>query len=91
MSEGADARRAVARRLHPDLGGDPQEYAAAMARLEDRFGQPRARPMDGSIEVHVMTRRRPLSALTHSAGRAATKLRSRIPRGWPGAHRYGQL
>ncbi len=27
--------RAVARRLHPDLGGDPEAYLAAMAAIDD--------------------------------------------------------
>lgn len=34
------ARRAIARRLHPDLGGDPAAYLEAMAELDERITPP---------------------------------------------------
>lgn len=36
-SEHTAARRAVARRHHPDVGGDPDVYFAELAAVERRF------------------------------------------------------
>ncbi len=86
MSERSKAHRAVARRLHPDMGGDTREYVAAMARVDAHFKQ-----ATGAGDLHVVTRNRTLSSLTRRAGRAASTIRTRLPRGWPGARRYGRL
>ena len=37
--ENTAARRAVARRHHPDVGGDPEVYVAALAAVERRFAE----------------------------------------------------
>lgn len=37
-AEHTAARRAVARAHHPDVGGDPDVYAAELAAVERRFG-----------------------------------------------------
>ncbi len=89
MSERSEARRAVARRLHPDLGGDPQEYLAAMAQVDEHFEQ--RTPADGRDRIYVVHRPRRLSSLGHLTGNALRTARTRIPRGWPGARRYGRL
>jgi len=38
-SEWQSARRAVARRHHPDVGGDVEAYLAALAEVDTRFGR----------------------------------------------------
>jgi hypothetical protein len=36
------ARRDVVRRLHPDRGGDPEEFRAALQRVDEQFAAPPA-------------------------------------------------
>nr|WP_296773947.1 hypothetical protein [Rhodococcus sp. (in: high G+C Gram-positive bacteria)] len=38
-AEHTAARRAVARKHHPDLGGDPEVYAAELAAVERRYNR----------------------------------------------------
>ncbi|QHP89243.1 hypothetical protein EWR22_11375 [Mycolicibacterium monacense DSM 44395] len=38
MPDRSSARRAAARLLHPDLGGDGDQFAAALAQIDRRFG-----------------------------------------------------
>ncbi|WP_265442488.1 hypothetical protein [Flexivirga meconopsidis] len=87
-------RRRVARRLHPDLGGDPDDYIAAMQALEQR----RAAAMGalhhgaaGMTVAHTTTGARAVRLVAGRARSVTTAVRRRIPRGWPGARRYGQL
>ncbi|NNG38519.1 hypothetical protein HJ588_04415 [Flexivirga sp. ID2601S] len=86
-------RRRVARRLHPDLGGDPDDYIAAMQALEQR----RAAAMgvlhgaEGMTVVHTTAGSRAVRAVTGRARSVTTAVRRHLPRGWPGARRYGQL
>lgn len=88
MSKRSEARRTVARRLHPDLGGDPQEYLAAMVTIDEHFELPSSAA--GDQEIHIVRRRRRLASLTRMTGKAVGTVRTRIPRGWPGAQRYGR-
>jgi len=37
----ASARRAAARQLHPDRGGSPADFAAALQAIDVHFGVPR--------------------------------------------------
>lgn len=37
-AEHTAARRAVAKRHHPDVGGDPDVYAAELAAVDRKFG-----------------------------------------------------
>ena len=89
MNARSEARKAVARRLHPDLGGDPQQYLAAMAEVDELYER-RSRAA-GAGEIHIVRRRPGLSSLTRITGKAARTVRTRLPRGWPGAQRYGRL
>ncbi len=86
------ARRAVTRRLHPDLGGDPQQYVAAMAELDRQYAQA---PGTGQHlthdKVHVVTRHRVRSVVGVTTRQAVACVRGALPRGWPGARRYGRL
>lgn len=83
-------RRAIARQHHPDLGGDPERYLAAMRELDaaERTGAPR--PGHGrTTPLRVRTTVR--SRLTRRVRRAVRRLRQRIPRSMPGSRRFGHL
>jgi hypothetical protein len=73
--------RAVARRLHPDLGGDVHAYLAAVAEVD------RAHQDTGTVGG----RRRPTWLLRRRLRRAVRAARSRLPRRLPGARRYARL
>lgn len=88
----ASAQRAVARRLHPDLGGDPQQYVAAMAELERPYPMaPGKKPHGTPGRVHVVARHRVRTAVRVNTRLAVAALRGAVPRGWPGARRYWRL
>lgn len=99
QDEYAAAQRSVARRLHPDLGGDPQEYLAAMAALDRAYAQSVGtdREHSGAAEgrasglVHVVHRARVRSLLRTRTRRALRTVKSVLPRSVGGAHRYGRL
>lgn len=75
-------RRAVARRLHPDRGGDVEQYLAALAEVDRRHDDAvRPRP-------RTTTRRR---SVKRRIDLLALHARTRLPRGVPGARRYGRL
>lgn len=82
--EHSAARRMVARRLHPDLGGDPSEFIEALRRVDEHYAEG---DDTGEIEVR-RSRRRRLRRLTR---RGLARLRARLPATWPGARRYGTL
>lgn len=82
-------RRRVARRHHPDLGGDTASYLAALAEVDRRFGA-----MDPGVELHtdLWTRvRRDLTRRRRGTRARVRKLRQRLPRGVPGSRRYFEL
>lgn len=64
----ASARRAAARELHPDRGGDPAAFAEALAAIDQHFRQPP--PVIG-----VSRRRRALFAPLHLLRRLSTRRR----------------
>ena len=84
--------RAVARRLHPDLGGDPDAYLAAVAALDEPRGPaspaPAGRTTTSGPVGHVHRARRRIRRGLRTAGRTA---RTRLPRSLPGSRRYAQL
>lgn len=91
--------RAVARRLHPDLGGDPEAYLAALAELEERHA---ARTPAGSSATTSAGRKTCDVPADHPRGRARTgvrlrarrlvrRARGRLPRRIPGARRYARI
>lgn len=75
----ARARREVARRLHPDLGGDPDEFIRAMRDID---GPPAPPPPHPPVTVFRTGVRR---------WRSPRRRRTSLP-GWvPGVRRYTQL
>ncbi|MEV5000618.1 hypothetical protein [Nocardioides sp. LML1-1-1.1] len=81
-------RRALLRRHHPDLGGDPEEFVRLVATLDAAVASPGTDPAG----VTTLLARRPLRA----AWRRRTRLLARrvstgLPRRLPGTRRYGQL
>ncbi|MFV0461256.1 MAG: hypothetical protein ACK5MT_21085 [Actinomycetales bacterium] len=80
------ARARVARRYHPDVGGDPDDFIAALAEVDDLYSR-RARPKPGL----ATTVRRRIQAGRRTRRRAVRAVRSRLPRGLPGARRYIDL
>lgn len=81
-------RREVARRHHPDLGGDVETYVRAMAELDG--DSPDAPATAGGVVVAVR-RRRPLRSAARRGRRLSRELRRRLPRRVPGARRYATL
>lgn len=81
------ARRVVARRHHPDRGGDEQGYLRALAELDSRFRS----VGEGPSPVVRRSARGRLGSLRHDLSRRMRRGRSRMPRCWPGAKRYAQL
>lgn len=73
------ARREVARRLHPDRGGDVGAYLAALAAVD------RAHALPTST---TSTRRPRLGRRLRLVSRA---VRARLPRGVPGSRRWARL
>ena len=89
----AAARRAVARQLHPDLGGDVHKYLAAMEQVDRQFGvavTPGA-PGTPAATPPVLHRRFRLSGVRGETRLAVRTVRAALPRRWPGSRRYGQL
>lgn len=99
------ARSRVARRHHPDLGGDLDEYLAALDEVDARFGRRPSRrasePGSGSAGSGLGVVRTATGPLV-SARRARNRLwrrvragvrnaRSRLPRRVPGSRRYTTL
>ncbi|CAN5816777.1 hypothetical protein BH20ACT6_BH20ACT6_19030 [soil metagenome] len=87
----AASRRRVARMHHPDLGGDADEFIRSLAQVDAQFG--RAGTGGGS-----RLRTRPPSALKRARYRlrrrrraGVRRLRSALPRGFPGARRSIEL
>lgn len=90
--EYAAAQRAVARRLHPDLGGDTQEYLEAMSELEQQYAPPNeSATVVPPTRVYVVPRRRVRAALSARTRAVVSSTRAALPRRWPGSRRYGRL
>ena len=70
-------RRAALRRAHPDLGGTPEAFLAALARA-DRAPQ----PVD---DIELVSAR--WATVRRRVRAATTTLRTRLPRRVPGALR----
>lgn len=89
-------RRAAVRRHHPDHGGDLDTFLRVMADL-DREAALLATPGAGSaapLQV-VVTGAGPVRRAGRTVARAGREavevVRTRLPRGVPGARRYGRL
>jgi len=82
--------RSLARRLHPDLGGDEAEYVQAVSELRHRHGLDApavaAGPTTGGRNGAAPKR------LSRRAVRRAVRAgRARLPRRMPGSRRYVSL
>jgi hypothetical protein len=79
----AAARRAVARAHHPDVGGDPGAFIAALTAIDAAYGHVTKRG-DRDAAVTVVVRRarwrRVAAVVTHAVRRVV-----------PTRHRYAQL
>lgn len=78
------ARRAVARQLHPDLGGDLEVYLAAMTVVDRRFGV-------GPTPTDSVTSARSRRLSARRIRQTVRQLRTKLPRRLPGARRYARL
>jgi hypothetical protein len=79
----AAARRAAARAHHPDLGGDPGAFIAALTAIDAAYGHAR-KLGDRDVAVTVVVR--------HARWRrVATVVTNAVRRVLPTRHRYAQL
>lgn len=93
-------RRRAARRHHPDVGGDAQEYLRVIAATDARYGlcvDPGGRP-SGPTQARTTTRadllttpRRTVRRWARRTRRLTRTLPTRLPRSIPGARRYTTL
>lgn len=85
-------RRAVVRRHHPDVGGDPAVLQALLEDVDRRHGVAAASPDDPLPAVRPTPRlRRLLRSARRTARHGTRTVRTRIPTGWPGRRRYLDL
>jgi len=80
-------RREVVRRLHPDLGGDPGEFIAALRALSERSRVGHGSP----APVVAVSTQVPLKALRRTHRHFVGDLRRRLPRSLPGSRRFVRL
>ncbi len=85
-SEWLAARAKVARRHHPDLGGDVSEFIAALAEVDAAFAAT-TRAADG----RWVRLRRGVNRSVRRRRSTLRTLRARLPRKVPGARRYIDL
>ncbi len=94
----AAARARVARRHHPDVGGDPSTFAREIDAVDRAFGLEVAgqvrvgSPVVGPVPPSGWTRTsRVLNRNLRRSRRGLRRLRARLPRSVPGARRYIDL
>ncbi|ROR92324.1 hypothetical protein [Nocardioides aurantiacus] len=89
----AAARRAVIRRHHPDVGGDPEVLQRELAAVDAAYDGPAG--TSPQVELRPPGRWQPLARRATRArrvvGHRTRVLRSRLPPGWPGARRWTDL
>lgn len=78
-------RRAAAKRHHPDLGGDADEFVRVMQGLAAGDGG------WDPLTVTVTTRSRAARAVRTTSKTVLATVRRRLPRSFPGSRRYGHL
>lgn len=82
-----NARREVAKRHHPDVGGDPDRYQELMAGLDRELAAD-----VGGLKVTPSRRVRRMTALGRRRLRRRVRaVRARLPRRLPGSRRYVDL
>lgn len=96
-------RRQVARRHHPDVGGDLEGYLRRMHEVDEQFSTGRrsmarvkvSGPAFGSLLSLGPPRRLPgarrIRVIRRHGRKAVARARARLPRGLPGARRYFDL
>ena len=84
-------RREAAKRHHPDLGGDADEFIRAMRTLSPSERREAGGTSDSEVTIRVTGRSRARHWVSKSQRHLVKGLRSRIPRPLPGSRRYGQL
>ncbi len=80
------ARARVARHHHPDLGGDPDEFIAALAEVDAQYALP---TMTQARRWTTMRRR--VKRQVRQSKQGLRTFRSRLPKGMPGSRRYFEL
>lgn len=91
-----EARRDIARRHHPDVGGDPARYIQLMREVDVRFGIDALRGTpDGQSETRLVGGLRRAGRAVRRARRRTRhglrRARGRLPRRFPGSRRYIDL
>ncbi len=96
--EWRSARRVVARRHHPDLGGDPAVLQRELASVDCYFASRDRAPFTGlaGADAGWLAIAPPLwqpatrlwRRSSRRLRRSSRALRARLPRRWPGSRRY---
>ena len=84
----AAARRALLRRHHPDVGGDPAEFVRVLAALDRAPGPDHENRV---VVTTTSTGRLGGGRWRRRGRRTLTRVRTVLPRRLPGARRYGQI
>jgi len=95
LSQWRRERRRAARTHHPDVGGDLDQYLRVVSEIDARLGPSNRPPARADATTTVSGRRtamrRRLRTATREAHRLSRRVRSRLPRGVPGARRWTEL
>ncbi len=89
LEQWAAARRRAACRLHPDRGGDPDEFVRALAEID--AARVRAEQRIEPLRHSWLRALRSRHALRRRVLTAVNRVRSALPRSAPGARRFSQL
>ncbi len=84
-------RREVAKRHHPDVGGNAEEFVRAMLALSESERREAGFTSDSDVTVLLTGRSRARRWVRKSQRQIVRGMRSRIPRPLPGSRRYGKL
>lgn len=84
-------RRALLRRHHPDLGGDPEEFVRLLATWDAAGASPGPEPGGATTATTLLARRPRRAAWRRRTRLLARRVSTGLPRRLPGTRRYGQL
>lgn len=95
LSQWRRERRRAARAHHPDVGGDLDEYLRVVGEIDARLG-PAGRPtaaagVTTTVSGRRVSVRRRLRTVRRRTRGLSREVRSRLPRGVPGARRWSEL
>lgn len=89
------ARRNTARRHHPDVGGDREEYIERMREVDRQYGVDDAPTQPGGVSGSASGRAHLVGRAVRRARRRARqrlrRVRGQLPRRMPGSRRYFDL